>query len=397
MIISDQVQTLLQHIRALSIDIGPRGSTTAGERQGAEYCKAQLEQLGIQANLEAFMSAGSIFLPHLLASVLMLTAFILYPQAGRWSAAIAFAVSLISLASQLLELGFKDNLFRWMVPKAKSQNVVAVVPPADERYQDLVLIGHIDTQRTPLIFRSKAWVDAYKAFITIAFILFAAQVLLFGLGWIFQWGWLWYAASPSALGALLLAAICVQADLTPFTAGANDNATAVAMVLALAEKFQYSPLQHTRVYLVCTGCEEVQHYGAIDFFKRHRLEMLNPRGLVFEMLGCAGPAWLTSEGIIVPFHADADLMALVERLSQENPQWGAYPGQISGGNTEMADCLRFKVPAITLFGLTPQGEAPYWHQVGDTFDKMDPEVLDRTYALALALIQEIDRSAASLD
>lgn len=391
---TDPVETLLQHIRALSLGIGPRGSTTEGERRGAEYCKTQLEELGIQANIEAFMSAGSIFLPHLLASVLMLTSFILYPQAGRWSAAVAFAVSLISLASQLLELGFKDNLFRWIVPKAQSQNVVAVASPAGEHRQDLVLIGHIDTQRTPLIFRSKAWVDVYKAFTTIAFILFAAQVLFFALGWIFQWGWLWYAAIPSALGALLLAAICVQADLTPFTAGANDNATAVAMVLTLAEQLQYSPLQHTRVYLVCTGCEEVQHYGAIDFFKRHRLGMLHPRGLVFEMLGCAGPAWLTSEGIIVPFHADPNLAALAEHLSRENPHWGAYPGKISGGNTEMADCLRFKVPAITLFGLTPQGDAPYWHQVGDTFDKIVPEVLDRTYAFTLALIQEIDRSAS---
>jgi hypothetical protein len=391
---ANATQSLLEHIRALAVDIGPRGSTTEGERRGAAYCHSQLEKSGLEAAIEPFQSARSIFTPHLLASLMMLAAFALYPLAGRWSAAAAFFISLVSLASELLELGFKDNLFRWIVPKGQSQNVVAAIDPSGERRQDLVLIGHIDTQRTPLIFKSKAWVDAYKAFTTVAFVLFAAQVFLFLLGWVFQWGWIWYAAMPSALGAAVLAAICIQADQTPFTAGANDNATAVGMVLILAEQLQKNPLQHTRVYLACTGCEEVQHYGAIDFFQRRRAEMVNPKALVFEMLGCAGPGWLTREGIIVPFYADPELLALVERLSEENLAWGAYPVQINGGNTELADCVRYNVPALTLFGLTPDGDAPYWHQAQDTFDKIDPAVLSRTYDLTWALVQAIDQQAA---
>jgi hypothetical protein len=238
-------------------------------------------------------------------------------------------------------------------------------------------------------------VDTYKAFTTVAFVLFAAQVILFLLGWIFQWGWIWYAAIPSVLAAVLLAAMCIQADRTPFTAGANDNATAAGLVLTLADRLLKDPLQHTRLYLVCTGCEEVQHYGAIDFFQRHRAEMVNPKALVFEMLGCAGPGWLTQEGIIVPFHADPGLLAIVEQINLENPEIGAYPVQINGGNTEMADCLRFDVPALTLFGLTPEGDAPYWHQIGDTFDKIDPAVLSNSYDLTWKLIHEIDTLAAA--
>jgi len=309
------------------------------------------------------------------------------------AAGLAFAISLVSITSQLLELGFKDNLFRRIVPKGHSQNAVATLAPAADHRQDLVLIGHIDTQRTPLIFRTGRWLALYKNFTTLAFVLFIFQVLVFLLGWVFQWGWTWYAAIPSAGCALLLGAMCIQADLTPFTAGANDNATAAGLLLVLAEHFQQSPLQHTRLFLACTGCEEVQHYGAIDFFRRHRLDMLQPKALVFEMLGCAGPAWLTREGIIIPFHADPDLLHRVERLSQSHPEWGAYPARISGGNTEMADCIRFGVPALTLFGLTPRGIAPYWHQVGDTFDKLDPQVMARAYDMTLALIQEIDSIA----
>ena len=185
--------------------------------------------------------------------------------------------------------------------------------------------------------------------------------------------------------------MCIEAESTPFTAGANDNATAVGMVLTMASQLAGSPLENTRVFAVVTGCEEVQHYGMIDFFQRHREEMKAPQAIIFEMLGCAGPAWTTREGIIVPFTSDPRLVATAERLSNEHPQWKAYPAKISGGNSELSDAVRFKVPAITMFGLKADGEAPFWHQQSDTFDKMDPEVMERTWEFAWAMVQEIDR------
>ena len=251
------VDTLLKHVRVLSEEIGPRGSTTAGERRGAEYCQTEMERSGLRPSLETFTSARSIFHPHLLGGALMLAAFALYPLFGRTSALLAALLSILVLASELLELGFKDNLFRRLVPKGQSQNVVSVIPPSGEHRQDLVLIGHIDTQRTPLVFRTPGWVEAYKLFTTVAFVLFAVQIVLALVGSIFGWGWIWYAMIPSAVSAALLVALCVEADRTPFTAGANDNASSVGMVLALAERFAASPLERTRVYCACTGCEEV--------------------------------------------------------------------------------------------------------------------------------------------
>ncbi len=154
-------------------------------------------------------------------------------------------------------------------------------------------------------------------------------------------------------------AMCIQADRTPFTAGANDNASAVGLVLTLAETLRSAPLQHTRVWLVCTGCEEVQHYGAIDFFRRHRDALQRPTAIAFEMLGCDGPSWLTREGIVVPFHADPGLVRLAEEIAAQRPELGAYPAQINGGNTEMADALRLGIPAITISGQTrDRGLAP---------------------------------------
>ena len=387
------VESWLRHIRVLSEEIGPRGSTTEGERKGSEYCAQVMRQLGIEAAVEPFTSARSIYRPHLLASLMMLAAFVLYPIAGRATAIPAAFLALLALVSDLMELGFRDNILRRLMPKGPSQNAVGMVAPSGEHRQDLVLIGHVDSHRTPLIFRTPRWVAIYKAFTTTAFVTFTAQTLLYFLGIFTGWIWIWPVTAVSAVSAVLLMALCLQADSTPFSAGANDNASGAGLVLALAEHLRVEPLGHTRVWLACTGCEEVQHYGAIDFFRRHLGEMSRPSALVFEMLGCAGPAWLLSEGIIVPFHADPGLVALAEGLAGEHPDWGAYGTQISGGNTETADALRAGVPSITLIGLTPDGGAPYWHMVEDTADRMNPEVMRRAYAFTWAFMRALDSRA----
>jgi len=388
-----QIQTWLAHIHALAEGIGPRGPTTERERQGHIYCLQTLDRLGQHSQWERFRSARSIFTPHLIASLTMLTAFVIYPLAGRTSAVIAALIAALSLASELLELSFISNPIRWIVPKGESQNVFAVQEPAGEHKQDLILIGHVDSQRTPLIFKTTGWLSAYQTFTTVTFAAFTVMVVLYTLGIFTQWSWIWPVSAVSALSAVLLAAICIQADLTPFTNGANDNTTAVGLVLTLTEHLQAEPLTHTRVWLVNTGCEEVQHYGAIDFLDRHLSEFKNPHALVFEMLGCAGPGWLVKEGIIIPFKATPKLVELAEKTNASYTELSGYPVRVTGGNTEMADALRRGIPALTLFGMTPENIAPYWHQVGDTVDKIDPAALQRNYAFTWYFLQALDETA----
>ena len=391
-----KIASWLNHIRALAVDIGSRGPTREGERQGALYAQAQFEKMGLQATFETFSSARSIFHPHILGSGLMLLAFILFPLGGRITAILAALLSIFVLVCELLELSFQNNPFRKIVPKGESQNVFAVIPPAGKHRRDLVLVGHLDSQRTPIIFSTRRWVKVYDRFTMVVFASFIVQAIVYSLAIFFQMTWAWYISIPAALCAILLAAMCIQAEATPFTAGANDNASAVGMVLTLAEEYNSHPLQNTRVFAVCTGCEEVQHYGMIDFYKRHQLELKNPTALVFEMLGCASPAWLTKEGIIVPFKADQHLVQMAESLAVEHPEWDAHPAVISGGNTEMADALRCKIPAITISGITRDGAFPFWHQLVDTFDKMDPIEMEKTWNMTRAMINCMDNQSKNI-
>lgn len=387
-----KIRTCQKHIHALAEEIGPRGSTTEAERKASVYCADVLRRLNLSPQMETFSSARSIYTPHLVTAAALLAAFAIYPLAGVISAALAAAISATALISDLLELSFRSNPLRWLTPKGSSQNVIAKIRPSGDHRQDLILIGHVDSHRAPIIFSSSRWVNAYKAFTTVAFLAFSAQTLLYMLGAFTQWGWIWPLSAISAGCALLLAAMCIQANLSHFSPGANDNASAVGLVLTLAEVFKETPLKHTRLWIALTGCEEVQHYGAQDFFRRHRTEFHNPSALILEMVGCDGPAWLRKEGIVIPFHASRELTAQIEDLSRDHPEWQAHPAYLSGGNTEMADAIQAGVPAITFIGADEKGNTPFWHQMEDRVDKMDPDVLARTYDMTLTFVRTLDRT-----
>ena len=389
----EMTQQLLDHIQHLAKSIGPRGATRPEERRAANYAFKQLQKMGFQPNIEFFTSAISIYHPHMITALLMLGAFIIYPHFGRWSAAVAAGLSTLALVSDLLELGSFPNPLRWVIPKGDSQNVFAILNPQQKHVQDLILVGHLDTHQAGKIFSSQGWVRFFHIITTIAFAAFSAQVGFFWAGILAQWDWLWFASIPSALAALILLIICWESDHAPFSPGANDNASAVAMVLTLARSLKQSPLRNTRAWFVLTGCEEVQHYGMIDFLKHHKKDWINPKVLVFELVGVAGPAWETMEGIIVPFKPDQALIGFVEAIAKQHPELGAYPTFIVGGNSEMVDAVRSGVPAITFFGLTPDGRAPFWHQLADTPDKINPAVLANTYTFTKLFIEKVDQEA----
>ncbi len=386
---NDSIRRWLDHVRVLAVDIGPRGPTTDSERMGLEYCRRVLAGLGLQVREDRFLSVGSVFRPHLLAAIGILIAFALYPFARSTAAALVILV----LAWEVLELTLHPNPLQRLSPRKPSGNVLATIDPAGPAEQDLVLMGHADSQRTPKIFSTPGWFSAYRLFSTVAFASFALMAVLYFLGSFFRWPWVWGVSEIPALMAVLLLVLCVEAEASPFTAGANDNATAAGLVLTLAEELKERPLSRTRVWLVCSGCEEALHDGAQAFWRNHRREMTNPRAVVLEMLGCSGPAWLVDEKIVLPIRSDAGLRAIAERVAAANPGLEAYPARLDGGVTEMADALAAGVPAITLIGLTRDGKGPHWHLPSDTFDKLDPAVMERNYRFVRAMVEATDEAA----
>ena len=118
-----EVTAWLERVRYLSEEIGPRGPTGEGEHKGAEYARSEFAKGGLTPVWETFKSARSIFQPHLIGSFGMLLAFIIFPLGETTTAFIAALISILVLATELMELGFQNNLYRLILPKGESQNV----------------------------------------------------------------------------------------------------------------------------------------------------------------------------------------------------------------------------------------------------------------------------------
>jgi hypothetical protein len=152
-----------------------------------------------------------------LFSGLVLLSVALFWWGGRWVASAAL-LTVTSLVSVLLELAFRPNPFRWILPKGQSQNVWARVQPRQEALDNVVLIGHLDTHRTPLLFAKRCvrlLGNLVPSAMGACFLLMAAFVARIFLASPI----LSYAALPLAVVILALFLFMVQADFTPFAAG----------------------------------------------------------------------------------------------------------------------------------------------------------------------------------
>ena len=291
----------------------------------------------------------------------------------------------------LLELAFHPNPFRWILPKGQSQNVWACIEPKQEVRDNVVLIGHLDSHRTPLLFAER-WVRLLGNLVPVSmgacFLLLAAFIARIFLASPV----LSYISIPLALVMLGLFVLMGQADFTPFTAGANDNATGVGVILETARKLRSEPLEHTRVWVLASGCEEVGCYGADAFAARHRAELDSPVWLSIDSVGGsgAGVAYLTDETFLLTTRSDSRLLEYAGELARMNPQLDAYPHSYKGAYTEGAIGGKHGFRVLSFVSYRRDGVLPEWHRPTDTIANIDPAVVENTLLFLQELLHRID-------
>lgn len=394
--------TALNHVMHFTDVIGPRGSATEGERKAHEYCKTTLENLGYEAHWEEYDSPVSGWHPFALALGSMLLAATLFyfmgrtpnAQAGALAAAV---VGLIAVVSFFLQISYRDNPLRWLLPVARSQNVWAVAKARGQAKRHIVVTGHVDTHRTALAMQTPA---LWRIFLLLTNLASMVNLALLGL---FIYG-IFNADFSLRTAALYLAMVVVvglvftlQPDFTPYVKGGNDNATGAAAVLALAERLKREPLADTNVFLVNTGCEEVGAAGVVDWMERHADgDAPGAYYLVLDNIGGKGSQvnYLLEETVLLPVKSDPALVRIAEVVAKEQPELGAQPWRYRGLFSEMSLCAARGESAIGLLNFDPQTKTPpRFHTAADDFSNVDPAVLDKSERFAWAIMRKIDQQA----
>ena len=384
--------TAMRHVHHLAVTIGPRGSTTAQERAAAEHFRESLEAAGLETHWQPFSAPVSGWRPFALAAGAGLVSVALTLVAGRPGALLAAVLMGVTTVSVFLEMYFRPNPLRALVRWGQSQNVWARVPAAASAKRRVVLVGHLDTHRTPWVFTSPGRLAFFRLVTTAGVVAFIVGTLLFATVGILDLAagrWWSLLLVPIYLVVLVLT---LQPDTTPHTHGANDNASGAAVVLSLAERLAREPLAHTEVWALGSGCEEVGSYGSQAFLAEHRSGTPPMLAISIDNVGGdgAGVCYTSVEGMVFPLKPAPELIALAEAVGAERPDLDAYSLPYTTLHTDATAFMSRGVPSISFVGLTPKGVIPDWHQTCDTVERVDAGAVERTEAFVLALLRKLD-------
>jgi len=386
----------IDHVRGLAEAIGPRGSTGPGERAAADYAFDVLEHIGLGPSMETFRSGRSAWAPFSLLFGCVIAGCLLFWFVGRIGAIVALGMSIAALASALVEMRFRANPLRWLLPKGRSQNVWAAIGATEAAGEQVVLVAHLDTHRTPLVFSTDGWVRLFERLVPIGLGCVVLLILLFALGIPLTWPSLKFAAIAPLGVALGIFALTLQAEFTPYTAGANDNASGVGVVLRLAERLAAEPLRHTSVHVVLTGCEEVGCYGADAFLGAHQHELARAAWLSIDTVGTkdACPTYLKQERFLATTKSDPRLLALADAVAEGHPELGARPVEMGGAYTEGAIGAKYGLRVLTFGSRNRAGLLSEWHRPTDTVANVSEATIEATEAFVWELLVDLDRAAA---
>jgi len=388
----------LSHAAALTQGSAGRGSATTAEAGAARYVQQQLADLGLQdVHLQLFQGLRSIWLFLSLAFGLALVGhaayWLLRRPIGTTAALVVSSLAFIACAYLLWrKFTFRPHPLSGGLPHGPSQNVIARINPTGPPVAEVVLVGHLDSHRAVWWFAHDRLVQAYAVLtplllwgVLLAPILYllASLTMLKILAWLgLAFGILHFTAWFTGM----------TADLGRYSPGANDNASAVGTLLALAERLQLQPLNHTRVWLAFTGCEESGCDGMLQFLQDYGSSLRNALFVDFELVGIGERlVYVQREGLARPLRISSRVEELLQSAGK-NYDLQPLNTVLSGAFTEMGTVWEYGFEGVCLMALRRNSKwLPEWHRLTDTAERLQPETFQRVQELAWDILQAFDR------
>ena len=367
---------------------------TDAERRAAGHLEQRLGELGREADVEPTGVYPNYAVTHAIHALLGIVGSVL----SVYTPVIGAVLVLFATVSAFGDLSGTFFLVRRLTGRRASQNVTS--KEGGDKRGVVVLTAHYDAARTGTVFGRKALerratfgklirrgfgpFELY--FWSLFLILVCTIVRLIG-----------FEGTPFTVvqfipTVVLIASIPLLVDiaLSDVVPGANDNASGVATVLRLAERYG-GRLEHFDVWVVFPGAEEALVLGMREWVRVHKRD-LKQEDTVFinvDMAGTGTVRWMEKEGLVLAMRYHPTLVRMCEEIGEET---GDGRGMISRNTTDALAARGAGFPAITITSRNALDYAPNWHQMTDTPDRIELESLDRTYAFCCALLERLDES-----
>jgi Peptidase family M28 len=367
-----------------------RGSAGPGEARAATLLEEMLRAHGLAPKLECERAVGGFWQSTGLAAGAGVLAGLLgarHRKAGAMLGALA-----AGLMADDVENG--AHLLRRLLPKRETTNVLAWTGDADAR-ETVVVVAHHDAAHTGLLFhpglvpliaaRFPDWYAKQNTSVQTGALLSAGPALsamgsALGLSALRRLGTFW-----SAVTVALLADVA----RSPVVCGANDNLSAVAVLLDLAGRLAERPVVGVRVLLLSTGSEESFMEGMRGFVARHRdeLDPVSTRVIALECVGSPHLMLMEGEGMLRMRDHDEglrkEIQAAADRVGVE--LWRGL--RLGAGATDALPALRAGYRAACLAACTDLKTPANYHWPTDVPENLTWPTIRRAGDVLESLIR----------
>ena len=370
-----------------------RPSVSEGEARAARWIAERLESLGCDVEVDEEPAYGHFWRPlfALTAAGALAGRMVLRGRRRHGS-----ALALLAAAGIADEIALGPYLTRRAVyRRGTTTNVVATAGDRDAE-RTLVVLAHHDAARAGIAFsqRPQKWLwrrfpDYIASHDTSApawFPVIGAPLLVALGGLLGRRGIARTGAVMCGTSALTFADMGMHRSVP----GANDNLTAVAMLVELARTFREDPLENLRVLLVSCGSEETLQEGVRAFGRRRFGELPRDRTwfLNIDSVGSSELVPLESEGSLVMRDYDHDFLDFVCESAAE----AGVPlrrGSRSWTSTDGCVPLVAGYPTATLVSLTPWKTIANYHSPADTPENVDYGTVEQAVAVAERVARQL--------
>jgi hypothetical protein len=384
----DRLRATVEHLQAIE-----RRPTSPGERAAAEWLRDRFEALGAPARIEQERATGSFAVP-----VALMSAAGALAGLTRRARPLAAATGLAAAAGIADDVSAGPHAFRRLLPRRTTWNVVAEAGDPDAA-ETIVFVGHHDAANGGLIFHPgpNHWIadrfpDWYAEQETSPPLmqLVVAGPLLAGLGALLGSRRLRRTGGVMALLSALAVGDIATRAVVP---GANDNLSAVAVLVELARLLREDPPEGVRVLLVSTGSEESFMEGMRGFVARHAgaLDRARTRFVILECVGGPEAIVLEGEGML-RMH---DYTPAIRDWLAECGERAGHPLRRrlrSGFATDALISLKAGYPTGVLAAIDRYKMAPNYHSRGDVAANLDFGTIAACTAVCLEAVRSLSRS-----
>ncbi len=381
--------SMLDFIKEICEEIGPRLGTTENEKRAGLKIKEILEPITDTKELEDFTCHPGGFLGFVkIGFISCIFGTVLF----LWFPFFSILLELYAFTTFALEQMFLKEYVDFLFPKAIGSNVIGKLKPTGDSKKIVIVSGHHDSAYEFPVFEKFGENFGIFAYTIAGFLILSiiSAVIKFILDLlIISVPFLDFILLAILLLALILVGyMTINLHSNKVILGANDNLSGVAIMLALAHYFSVNRLKNIELWCISFSCEECMR-GSKRFVKKHYEELKDSFTINYDMVGRGIISIIAKE----PDFSTKHSLELAKEFqeSSKNANLELPIKSLGYGGTDAANFSKAKLKAISIVGVTEKKSYPdTWHTLKDTPEGIMEDLLEKTLKVSIQYLIDLD-------